>query len=379
MLRWLLATILVAFLTGCASSPAPATPTPAASSAAPSQAPASASTSPSQTAFVAPTTLTFEHVFAFDRAEIVTITAAPDGYLAGGCQLDANGDCQAALVLRSADGQAWDPVTLPDAVGKRVVEVDSTPFGLVALGLTVTSEPPAFRAAWRSSAGTLWEPLSMDAPATVVFETLAQAPDRVVFFGADYTNDFVIQDIALGTTDGASWTSGTSPALPKIAAGPGFVAVGDPCVDMCTEDPRTQAYRSADGLDWTQDAIPDAMTATTVSTMAAFGGGAIVGGMTSLGGPSRAVLWLDASGSWEPVPLEGGAGISVEAVVATADGLAVVGAGGGEGHQGCWTPDGRTYTRLPVVGLGDVFIAGSASGAETLLLTDYRDLYRLTH
>jgi hypothetical protein len=379
MIRRSLAALALLICSACATPAATLTPGPGSAEptmttpASPSAA-ASPSEAPSPSAPV--TRLAFQLAASIERAELVTIADVGTGYLVGGCRLDPSGECQGALVLRSTDGRAWTEVALPDAAGKRVVRVARTPLGLMALGVTVVSEPPAQRAAWRSSDGILWEALSIDAPETIVFETVASLPDRTVFFGADYAFEFAVEDIAYATADGTSWTSGSAPFVTKVAADPGVVAVGDPCIDICTGE-TTHAYRSVDGFTWTEDPLPDAMVPTGVTATAAWDGHAIVGGMTQLGGPLGATLWLDGATGWSPIPLERGAAISVQAILVTPDGLAVLGTGGGEGYQGWWSADGRTFRSVAVEGLGDVFIAGSAGSAETLLLVDDREVWLL--
>ena len=369
-LRAISVLVLAAVAMGCGRSATSVAPTHAPSTTPTATGSTAATEAPSPTSEVP--TLTFESTFAFVGGDLNAITAIDRGYLAGGCRYrppsgDGTVGCSEAIVLSSPDGRTWSEVDLPDAANKRVIEIARTPFGLVALGYTVVSEPPAFRAAWRSTDGHRWEPWSIDVPPTIAFDDVVVLPDRTLFIGEDYAADIPGSSEAWATVDGTSWSSGGMPNIPKVAAHPGVVAVGLEC-EGCEPGEENHLYRSSDGFEWTAESIPAEMAATTVSWLAARDGRAIIGGWTSSTGGSEAILWHDDPDGWRPVHLEGGVGYRIAAVLVVAHGELVHGRSDSDGPaKGWWSADGRTYSPIDVGGLGDAYIA-DATGLDPLVL-----------
>lgn len=320
--------------------------------------------------------VSLDPVFRDDAAELRTITSVDGGFLAGGCRLNSEFACRGALLLRSPDGRSWSEVALPEVDGRRIVEVAQTPFGLLALGVTLVEEPPAFRVAWRSVDGTSWEPFAIPAPATIVFEQVVILPDRTVLLGGDYAFDMTVSDIAWATVDGSSWTSGTTPISAKVAAQPGLVAVGNGCVDVCPPETVNGIYRSTDGFEWTNETTPVDLAAAQISSLGVRDGRAVVGGTLFAPTGGSALLWHDEPLGWRETLLPGGAGYSFPSVLVIGDRELVIARSGVDGRpMGWWSADAVTYATVPVFELRQHYVTDVAGEDPLVLLVDFKEIW----
>lgn len=317
----------------------------------------------------------FEPVFRVDAADLNAIASFDGGFLAGGCRLNPEASCESAVLLRSPDGRSWSEVALPEAEGRRIMEVAQTPFGLIALGSTVDAESPLLRAAWHSTDGERWDPFTIGAPASIVFESVVVLPDRTVFLGADYAFEMFVSNIAWATVDGSSWTSGTTPTSHKVAAQPGLVAIGHECVDTC-EAPVNHVYRSSDGFEWIEETIPADLAAMVIRMLAARDGHAIVGGTTSYAATSEAALWLDEAPGWRRAELAGGSGYSVQSVLVHGENELVIARSDSDGSpKAWWSADGMTYAPVELSGLGDRSVRAAAGEDPLVLIVDSQEIW----
>jgi len=375
--RLAVAVVLAALVCACGTQDAVTPSTSTGVTASPASS-ATALPSPSDEASPTPSeaAISLERVFKVDGAELSSIVAVPGGFLAGGCRLLTSADgsvtCKGALLLRSPDGRSWQEIALPGADGRRITTVAPTPFGLLALGATVTTEPPALRVAWRSVDGTAWEPFLMPALETIVFEQVVVLPDRTVFFGADYQYDLTVSDIAWATVDGVtSWTSGSTPITGKIAADPGLVAAGSECVDVCDTE-MLSVHRSNDGFDWTEEQIPGALVATDLRVLSARDGRALLGGALGPRESPGAVLWYDDETlGWRPTNLVGGEGFAVVSVLVIDNRELVIGRSDADGATKAWlSTDHETYTPIEVSWSRDPYVRAAVGEGPLVLLVD---------
>lgn len=386
-MKRVIAAVLVATLAlACGQGAATDTPTPA-----PSPSPSAISSLATPTAAISPTpeateepipSLFFERVEDVrGTAELYAVTAFEGGFVAGGCRLrppsaGSEGGCASAYALISRDGASWSEAPLPGGSDVTIVGLADTPLGVMAFGSTLRSEPPQGRTIWRLGADEQWERLSMPAPSSIVFRTAAHVNGRTVFLGSDTAFDLAVETEIWSTADGASWSSGSSPLSPKVAAAPGLVAVGDECVDVCEPVVLTRVFGSADGMTWTEQSVPSALASTSVEALAAWKGRAILGGSLAVGSESRAVVWLDSPVGWRQVTLADGAGWAVSSLIVSPQGVIAVGQPAGDGPPATWwSQDGVAWAPVPLEGIGYGYIAASAAGSQLVVIVNYDSIW----
>jgi hypothetical protein len=378
--RFVAALVLAALACDCGmQSRASSTPTAGATTTAAPTSTISAGPSEASSPTPAVALVSFEPVFRVEAAELYAITDVHGGFLAGGCRLSLDFVCEGALLVRSPDGHSWSEVALPDADGRRIIEVAETPFGMIALGRTEGAEPPLSRAAWHSSDGERWEPFTIDAPASIVFESVVVLPDRTVLLGADYAFDFTVSNIAWATVDGNAWTSGTTPISAKVAVGPGLVAVGNECVDVCDPGSVNHVYRSSDGFEWTEETIPADLAAAQIDSLGVRAGRAVVGGTLFAPSGGAALLWHREPSGWRQTQLPGGIGYSFPKVLVIGDRELVVARSGVDGQPtGWWSADAMRYAPVRVLELRAHYVTDVAGEDPLVLLIDFKEIWIAT-
>lgn len=363
--------------TGTPSSEPSASPSPSVALATPTVAP-----SPTPQASEGPVSLRFERVVNVHRiAELRAIAAFDGGYVAGGCRLrppsgdGTEGGCASAYTLLSRDGSTWTEVPVPDPTDVNVLGLSNTPFGVLAFGTTLRPEPPQSRAIWQL-AGDRWEVFAMPAPSSIVFRTALPVNGRTVFLGSDTTYDLAVETEAWSTVDGTSWSTGSTPLSPKIAAAPGLVAVGDECVDVCEPNSQTHVYRSTDAFTWTEDQVSPDLESSGVAAIATWNGRAIIGGSTQSGVETAAAVWLDEATGWRPVALPNGMGYTVAELIVSAHGaIAIAPSNSDQPPAVWWSPDAMLWTPVRLEGIAQGYIVASAGEDPLFVIVDYDSIW----
>jgi hypothetical protein len=336
---------------GCAGAPIPASAAPRTSSSAsatPSLYP-SESPTPTMSPASATSEVRFEQVAVVNGAELHDVVEFGGGFVIAGCRLrpPANGSagrCADALVMHSTDGHSWTDAVVSGGTDRRIVALARTPLGLLAFGSDQASEPPQKRAVWRSDDGMRWEPFAITAPTSIVFRQAVVLDGRTVLLGFDSAYDFTLDTEAWATTDGRSWTRGRTPLSAKIATHPGLVAIGDECVDVCSDDLPLKVFRSINGLKWTQDAPDSALAGAQVHALGSWIGRAVIGGKLGSNRSAKAALWFDDPTGWRAVQLQGGSGYSVAAILDLGGSMLVEGRAEADGPPRAWSSsDSRTW------------------------------------
>jgi hypothetical protein len=278
--------------------------------------------------------------------------------------------------MQSRDGRTWVETEVgPDAAKRLVLTLADTPLGLLALGEAFVDEPPGSRAAWRSVDGSTWEWFDIPAPEAIVFEQAAVLGNRTVLLGSDMTYDIAVQT-EVWSTDGTSWTSGSTPVSPKVEGHPGLVAVGDECVDVCEDGLPIQVFRSTDGLRWTKDARDPALTHARLIDMGSWKGRAVLAGARSDASGTRATVWIDGDNGWTIVALPGGEGWYAETVLELGDGLIVITRSDDDNTSRAWSStNGHTWSRVSLEGVGDSYFGAVASGDPTVAIVNYQSIW----
>lgn len=253
-----------------------------------------------------------------------------------------------ASPVTTADGPPQGDDTAAGLDGAMVMAVSATPDGMVAVG---SSDGSA--AAWTSADGAAWEPLSIgDAAAAVpTLRAVALAGDTgVVFGGSD--DDPSRQWTTTG--DGRGWATGSANGIDgRVNAVAGdvdgangaarWVAVGD-AIDAETGTAAAGAVWTSDDRQRWERSAELTMNEGTLSDVAVDGQTVVVVGFDVEGGR----VWTSTSGDLDlrPVDTDVFAVASIEGVVATSDGFVALGRGLGDLRPVVWTSaDGRRWTR----------------------------------
>ena len=341
---------------------------------------ASAITLPTATAAQARGHLRLTQAMTVDDVELYDVEAFDGGFVAGGCRLrttdDGGVECAEPAVLHSADGRDWRDVELPGETARRILGIAATPLGLLAMGSDVPSEPPMTRSVWRSDDGVRWEPFDVPAPTSIVFEKAVGIGDRTVLLGSDTTSDLYVQT-EVWTTDGSSWTSGTTPMAGKVAAHPGLVGIGTECFsDTCPDDLPLKVYRSIDGLTWTEDAHDSAVAEARIAMLGSSAGRAILVAVEPDGAMSDGTTWIDAPDGWQAGHLAGSSGFAPGAILER-DGLPlIIARREADGAVRAWSSaEGKSWTRVSVDGRVDGYIVDAAGEGPIVFIVGYQSIW----
>ena len=240
-------------------------------------------------------------------AGLTSVAHGPAGWIAVGATSD--GRSTGPVVLTSADGARWRPVTslAADAgAGTEFLGVAAGPSGYVVVG--------------RQMVGS---------------RTFA-----VLWYSAD------LRSWTADNNDGLDGRLEASTANAIAATTDGFVAVG-------SHGAVQAMWISSDGRHWRMDsvAMPAGATSATLRSVAASGARVVAGGYaaTPSGNIPVAVVSTDDGGEWRQIVLQAPDGLGmVTALTATPDGFTAAGVVGRGGSQQTvtWTsPDGLAWSR----------------------------------
>jgi hypothetical protein len=268
-------------------------------------------------------------------AGLASVTDGPAGWIAVGTTSD--GSSTEPVVLGSADGVQWQPVTSLTAqagTGTEFLGAAANRSGYVVVGRQMVGGR-TFAVLWYSADLRSW------------------------------TSDF---------NDGLDGRLAASTANAITATADGFVAVGSHGADQ-------SIWVSPDGQHWSLDSVslPAGAASATLSSVAATGANVVAGGYaaTRAGDIPVVVVSADGGGQWRQVMLPAPDGLGVvTALTATPKGFTaagVVGRGGAQ-HPVTWTsPDGLTWsgpaqaagTEITALTLTGGIVAGSAEQGDT--------------
>ena len=198
----------------------------------------------------------------------------------------------------SDDGHSWRTALIDDGVAdgdtSDLLGIAAGPDGLLAYGSVCCSAES--RAAWLSRDGLAWQRLQLVGfdPAAHYWYTVAAAADGWLAVISDVTG----RNRLVGSSDGASWSAIAIDGHPTdiAATGDRLVVVGHMLADDGSTD--GAVWTSADGVDWTRQAIDDPALVNTDDVMplgiVAFGGGLFMTGWQS---PLEDRLDCEASGN----------------------------------------------------------------------------------
>lgn len=229
-------------------------------------------------------------------ARMTSIAAGPAAIVVSGYRSTALG----AHVWASADGTAWQRVTLPAPAGSGIrvgsaTSVTATSSGFVAVGSVCRSDGTGcWAATWTSANGVDWR----------------------------------------GPTDLPSGTGGG--ALRAVVGGNRTVILGQRCVDGC----RYTAWSSTDDATWTVGDLLEADVASLEYGLIAFAGDRFL----AIGSRGTAVeVWSSADGlTWQELPVEPGSFVTAPTLLIVdlagrADAALAAGFAGADERPGVWT------------------------------------------
>jgi hypothetical protein len=241
-----------------------------------------------------------------DGEQAVAVAAGPVGFAAVGYR--ESGSSREGLAWFSADGHTWTRIEAPETfAGIEMLDVTAAPNGFAALGMTIpgdAAERP-HAAVFRSADGTRWERVEDVPGADDTYPTwLTGGADGVVATGTDAEGRTVIWRSPDGRTfDRRIFDEPVADDLTDPQLSPeGIITLG-------SGDRPPLLLRSGDARTWT-DALIDPAPETTGTRLVVGDWGYIVQGL------------------WDP---------GCEATAAQCEQRSI----------GWWSPDGRTWTRLP--------------------------------
>jgi hypothetical protein len=192
-------------------------------------------------------------------AGLLAVAGRPNGYIAGGWLLGADGRSGAAI-WDSTDGRAWTAApSLPGATGAQVHGVAAVAQGAVAVGVS-TAGPTDRAVAWVSTDGRVWRSATVDAADGSRMEAVIATPAGWLAVGS---RDGSLSAASWTSTDGLTWHAapealalrnlgGSIHMLGVVPDTTGYVAVG---WRDSAGNGNAVAWTSVDGMAWTR--LPD--------------------------------------------------------------------------------------------------------------------------
>jgi hypothetical protein len=238
--------------------------------------------------------------------------------------------------LWSTDGGSWAPGTVNGAAGGWPQDVVAFPGGFVAVGDDGCpfGLPSALEgcmpAIWRSTNGSTWARLSIDAPINARLTAVTTWRDELIAVGARLADpDSMAQaPVILRSSDGSTWDvlplpPGAVGILWDVTAdGDRLVAVGTEPTDVAASSAAV-AWISSDGHSWTREPIGNASTIPVMVSPAPGGFVATAQGMHVADG-SEPMGWLRGT-AWSPLPMPAGPPVYLMGVAAGPQGALIVG------------------------------------------------------
>ena len=295
--------------------------------------------------------------------QVESVIAGGIGFLAVGRGCLSNGETPACegIVLRSADGTAWERVPTSDALDTGALFPMSGPQigmydvvaggpGFVAIGYT--ARPTMEATVWYSPDTLTWERIPLGDVATTRVNAVGWDGQQFVIVGEDRSDwDGTLKDMATATARAAVWTSKDGRSWTRIPHSPIF-DVGDFSDTM--EDPSTGGM---------SDLVPGP------------GGLVVVGSdCTSQGGCRPAAWTTGGSDTWARVADMEALSGRLRSIASSDSGYMAVGVGEAAVMQ---SSDGQTWKaqQAPasdletVTRIGERFFATASSGSETVWAT----------
>jgi hypothetical protein len=272
--------------------------------------------------------------------------SASSGGLAGQLFIVGTTDDEAAsAVWRSADGQAWQRIVLPDSADVALQAITDGPNGLAAVGFSYGSEDPV-PAGWHSRDGLAWQPISGDMGAGEM-RVVAAGGDGYLALGSDPVTGEVL---GWTSADGIAWSIGSP--VSGIDGGTtlnGLSAVTDGYLAYGSATSAEAAvWHSIDGVAWQAIALPNGSD-STVNEIAVSSGLYVAVGARTDDELAQSMAWYSLDGrSWE-ISVDGGDG-AMYGVAPLGEGFVAVGAielARFRFDAAAWlSADGRTWFRL---------------------------------
>jgi len=363
LLRHLVVALMVLSLAACG----PVMPTPSASPSTTPAVPANSPTAPRPSPTAVPSDAAWTHVTltrvpsaAFGATkddQIVASTTWPGGFLFLGETFA--GAPPAEIVWRSADGSTWTRTAVSAFAGTDVRGITWTGQRLVVIaavhpisGITALIPPLGF--AWTSIDGTIWTPVADPdgALARMIPTSIGSGPAGVVIAGHSLTAGISL----LHSPDGLTWTADdmTTPAFSRVQGGAvvgwaeGFLlAAGVPAVitpPIAWAPPSAAAFRSNDGINWVQSAVPPGAESLDFVTA---GDQIVATGDVCVACPGAFASWstADHGATWQQQPRPS-QGLATGTMI-TSTGTRFVDVSAGRLR---WSNDGRTWHPLVSIG-----------------------------
>lgn len=294
-------------------------------------------------------------MYAADGVRLRTIIAGPDGFMASGCRVGEESNCEQAIVLSSPDGGAWT-VTVVDPSGDLFgLSVRFANGRFFALGYGYYDRGGgAF--VWTSADGRAWSRIEAASFRERSIDDIIESPSGTFAIGheapvdSDNTSGFLLwpvradgsfgkpRVIDLGNdqkiVSGAIWT------------GREFLAWAWPRWMMG----ETTVLSSRDGREWTVRSKIARPAENSVSEIVAAGDRLIAVGSLGRTFPLRPAIWVsdDRGRSWSVASVEGSDARILDVAVEEGSLVARGTAPSLDGRQVSWSSiDGTTWTRLP--------------------------------
>lgn len=278
--------------------------------------------------------------------QALSTTAAGEYVILYGVNTDEPGMTTTEALI-SADGRTWEPIEtgLPDSL--QVMSLERGGPGWLLVGYRIESEASSALAAWYSSDGVAWEVVrELSEPGRwVTIIDAGVGEEGFVIAGTSTAGDSASHEyFTLASADGRSWVpsrSPFSPEDPQYRPDPVVAALGpDWVAALPTQEEAAEFWFSTNGIDWEPAAtIPDVGPLSSWTPVFTEIDGRLYfsanGGAYPGGSPGT---WSSADGStWEPVDL--GTDAHLGGIVAGQDVMVIAGTEsieGGTDQLGIW-------------------------------------------